>query len=147
MFTLRAATCLDLARNFEIWRTSVLATHHFLSPEQFQEISNLVEKSYLPSADLVVAVDSDDTPHGFIGVAANHIDALFVHAESRRQGIGRLLLQAFLLDLGEATVDVNEQNISGRRFYESMGFVLEGRSDVDADGRPYPLLHMRWRRL
>jgi putative acetyltransferase len=70
---------------------------------------------------------------------------LFVHAESRGQGIGRLLLEAFLKTRNEATVDVNDQNISGRGFYEAMGFQQLSRSDTDSEGRPYPLLHMRWK--
>jgi putative acetyltransferase len=40
-------------------------------------------------------------------------------------------------------VDVNEQNSAARRFYEACGFVVEGRSELDDQGRPYPLLHMR----
>lgn len=147
MFTLRAAKCEDLARNFEIWCTSVLATHHFLSTEDFGNISELVEKSYLLCADLMVAVDADDLSHGFMGATGDHVDALFVHAASRGQGIGRLLLDSFLATRNEATVDVNEQNVSGRGFYEAMGFKPQGRSDIDSEGRPYPLLHMRWRRM
>jgi putative acetyltransferase len=33
--------------------------------------------------------------------------------------------------------------VAARRFYESCGFVVEGRSDLDEQGRPYLLLHMR----
>ena len=43
----------------------------------------------------------------------------------------------------ELTVDVNEQNSVARSFYEACGFVVEGRSELDDQGRPYPLLHMR----
>ncbi|WEJ13238.1 acetyltransferase [Sinorhizobium prairiense] len=146
MFTLRAAKCEDLARNFEIWRTSVLATHQFLSAEDFDEFSELVAKSYLPTADFTVAVDADDTAHGFMGTTGDHVDALFVHADSRGQGIGQLLLHSFLAPRSEATVDVNEQNASAKGFYEAMGFDQQGRSDTDSEGRPYPILHMRWRR-
>ena len=44
---------------------------------------------------------------------------------------------------GELTVDVNEQNVAARGFYEACGFVVEGRSELDDTGRPHPLLHMR----
>jgi putative acetyltransferase len=146
MFALRAAKGEDLARNFEIWRTSVQATHDFLLPKDFAEIAELVEKSYMPSGNFTVAVDAEDLAHGFIGVTGDHVDALFVHAGSRGKGVGRLLLETFLSDRDEVTVDVNEQNSSGRMFYEKMGFQITGRSDFDDAGRPYPLLHMRWRR-
>lgn len=146
MFTLRPATGKDLPRTFEIWRSSVRATHGFLSERDFREISGMVEGSYLPAAPLVAAVDDEDVPHGFMGTTGDNIDALFVHAESRGKGVGRLLLGTFLSDRDEVTVDVNEQNSSGRMFYEKMGFQKTGRSDFDDAGRPYPLLHMRWRR-
>ena len=44
---------------------------------------------------------------------------------------------------GALTVDVNEQNPEAVRFYEACGFAVVGRSEVDSDGRPFPLLHMR----
>ncbi|CAN7731040.1 acetyltransferase [Rhizobium sp. LjRoot98] len=146
MFTLRPVTSKDLARNFEIWRSAVLATHYFLSERDFQDIGIVVEKSYLPTAALVVAVDDEDVPHGFMGTTEDNVDALFIHADSRGKGVGRLLLKNFLAARDEATVDVNEQNCSGRKFYEKVGFQVTGRSDVDDTGRPYPLMHMRWRR-
>lgn len=42
-------------------------------------------------------------------------------------------------------VDVNDQNPGAVKFYEAMGFETIGRSAVDGDGRPFPLLHMRER--
>ena len=44
---------------------------------------------------------------------------------------------------GDLTVDVNEQNPAACRFYEACGFVVEGRSELDSTGRPFPLLQMR----
>lgn len=147
MFTLRAAKSEDLARNFEIWRTSVQATHDFLLPKDFAEIAVLVEKSYLPTGNFIVAVDADDIPHGFMGATGDHVDALFVHAARRGQGIGRLLLDSFMGARSDVTVDVNEQNISGTGFYKAIGFEQQARSDTDSEGRPYPLLHMHWSRV
>ena len=40
-------------------------------------------------------------------------------------------------------MDVNEQNAEARKFYEALGFTVEGRSALDDMGLPYPLLHMR----
>lgn len=39
-------------------------------------------------------------------------------------------------------VDVNEDNGQAVTFYRRRGFDVIGRSDVDDDGRPYPLLRM-----
>jgi hypothetical protein len=40
-------------------------------------------------------------------------------------------------------LDVNEQNPEATRFYEAMGFVVVDRSELDTQGQPFPLLHMR----
>ena len=42
-------------------------------------------------------------------------------------------------------MDVNEQNPAAIRFYEACGFAIEGRSELDSNDRPFPLLHMRRR--
>ena len=43
---------------------------------------------------------------------------------------------------GATLVDVNEQNEQAVGFYLKMGFTVTGRSPLDAQGKPYPLLHM-----
>lgn len=40
------------------------------------------------------------------------------------------------------SVDVNEQNPQAVGFYLHYGFVQTGRSPLDGEGRPFPLLHM-----
>jgi putative acetyltransferase len=40
------------------------------------------------------------------------------------------------------SVDVNEQNPQATAFYQHYGFVQTGRSPLDGEGRPLPLLHM-----
>jgi putative acetyltransferase len=60
-----------------------------------------------------------------------------------RAACGRMLVQHAQRFQGELTLDVNEQNPAARKFYEACGFVVEGRSELDGSGRPYPLLHMR----
>ena len=40
-------------------------------------------------------------------------------------------------------LDVNEQNPQALAFYQRMGFQVVGRSAVDGQGNPFPLLHMK----
>ncbi len=44
----------------------------------------------------------------------------------------------------EALVDVSEQATNVLPFYEARGFVRIGRSETDPQGRPYPLVHLRY---
>src|SRR6266487_3323073 len=80
---------------------------------------------------------------GFIGIAEGKVEMLFIHPDYREQGIGRTLLSYAIHERGATTVDVNEQNDQALGFYIRMGFEIIGRSELDSNGKPYPLLHMR----
>ncbi|MGJ4858312.1 acetyltransferase [Labrys sp. KB_33_2] len=144
MITLRSSRPADVPSLLEIWRGSVRATHDFLLPGDFEAIEKLVANDYLPSAPLHVAADGDGRPLAFMGLSVRHIDSLFIDPERRGQGIGTLLVRhAREQGEGPLTVDVNEQNTQAVGFYRHLGFVETGRSALDGDGRPYPLMHMR----
>lgn len=98
---------------------------------------------FLPAVELWVAVDEDDGPVGFIGLGGSHVEMLFVDVDRHGGGVGTALIESAAERHPDLTVDVNEQNPSGLAFYESRGFVRTGRSPVDADGRPFPLIHLR----
>ncbi len=68
---------------------------------------------------------------------------LFVDDASRGKGIGKMLLQYAIAEFGVNEVDVNEQNPQGVAFYRHMGFEQVGRSALDGQGNPFPLLHMK----
>ena len=48
--------------------------------------------------------------------------------------------------LGIKKVTVNEQNPNAIGFYEHMGFRGYLRTDHDTEGRPFPLIYMRYDR-
>ena len=79
---------------------------------------------------------------GFCGVHDGNIEMLFISPESRGTGIGALLVDDTVQNQGATKVDVNEQNGQALGFYEHLGFRVVGRSPLDGQGRPYPLLHM-----
>jgi putative acetyltransferase len=143
MIRIRASRPQDLPRLFEIWRTAVEATHAFVAPEHLTIIATQVREQYLPAAVLHVAVDADDHPMGFMGVTEGMIDSLFIDPAYHGRGIGRALIEAARTPGRTLTVDVNEQNVGARRFYERLGFEVVGRSELDSSGMPYPLLHLR----
>lgn len=142
MVDIRPSTPADAARVVEIWNRAVDATHDFLTPQDRAAIGAEVE-GFLPAAPLVLAVDADDRPLGFMLVDGSHMEALFIDPDSRGQGVGRALVAYALASQPELTTDVNEQNAQAVGFYERMGFAATGRSDLDGQGRPYPLIHLR----
>lgn len=137
---------------FAIWEAAVAATHDFIAPVDREFYAELVRERYLPRARIAVAAGAGDEALGFIGMAAEHIEALFVHPDHARRGIGRALVAHARIPPGwrgvtgglrAVRVDVNEQNWPARAFYARLGFTPAGRSRLDACGRPYPILHLR----
>lgn len=142
MIHIRKSIPVDAPALTAIWRESVLATHDFLSREDFNEIETLVGEQYLPNVEVWV-IEDDGKPVGFMGMTESNIDSLFISPDQRGKGIGKHMIAHVKALVGTLTVDVNEQNVQGAGFYRHMGFVETGRSETDDQGRPYPLLHMR----
>ena len=146
MPTIRRDTPADHPALHAIWRRSVEATHYFLTIPEIEALAPLVAK-LLDSGTLTVWVlESDEgQPIGWMGMDGAKLEALFLDPDLRRQGHGRRLVEHATQLHGTVTLDVNEQNPDAVRFYEAMGFTVTGRSPLDGQGKPFPLLHM-WRR-
>ncbi|PTS74922.1 acetyltransferase [Stenotrophomonas sp. HMWF023] len=142
MTTLRPSRATDGDALVDLWRRAVDATHDFLSAEDRQAIDTEVA-GFLPQAPLVVAVDDQDRPQGFMLIDGSHMEALFIDPDVRGTGIGRQLLLHAVARHPQLTTDVNTQNAQAVGFYQRMGFTETGRSPVDSQGRPYPLIHLR----
>ena len=143
MIKLRPSRPEDGDRVVEIWRAAVDATHDFLSPEDRAAIGVEVQ-GFLPAAPLMLAVDDRDRPLGFMLIDDGNMEALFIDPAHRGAGIGAIMIDYALAVHPALTTDVNEQNGQAVGFYEHMGFERTGRSDLDGQGRPYPLIHLRF---
>lgn len=125
-----------------IWEKSVLATHHFLTHDDFEEIKELV--SSINFNDLqVFCLTNEDLVLGFIGVDDKKIEMLFLDPKYFGQGLGHRLLNFALKELSADKLDVNEQNAKALTFYQKFGFETVERTDKDDQGRNYPLLRMQ----
>ena len=124
-----------------LWEASVRATHHFLQEEDIATLKPLILEHYFDAVRLYCA-RQDGVIVGFIGVAEGNIEMLFIAPEARGGGVGRQLVDHAIRCLGATRVDVNEQNAQAVGFYQHLGFEMTGRSPLDGQGKPYPLLHM-----
>lgn len=140
---IEAAHPAQFERLVAVWESSVRATHLFLQESDITALRPLLLNAYLPNLRVVVARDDAGIIHGFLGVDKNRIEMLFVDDASRGKGIGKMLLQYAIAEFGVNEVDVNEQNPQGVAFYLHMGFEQVGRSELDGQGNPFPLLHMK----
>lgn len=118
------------------------ATHDFLPEEDIAELKPLILQHYFDAVDLRCVKDSAGDIIGFCGVHAQNIEMLFVSPDDVNNGVGRALIEYAIAHQQATKVDVNEQNPKALGFYQRIGFNVVGRSALDGQGKPYPLLHL-----
>lgn len=131
-----------LARLVEVWEASVKATHHFLPEGERERIKGYVPQALAQVPHLLAAWEVPGRPVGFLGVAGENLEMLFLAPEARGKGLGRQLLRKAVADYGVARLAVNQQNPQAVGFYEHMGFRIVSSVEVDQQGGPYPLFYM-----
>ena len=125
-----------------VWESSVRATHLFLSEEEIQMIKEYVPQALRDVPCLVLIENKKQVPVGFMGIANQHLEMLFIAQEQRGKGFGKALLQYGMDQYAIHDLAVNEQNPLAKGFYEKMGFEVYKRTECDEQGGPYPLLYM-----
>lgn len=133
----------EYTKLISIWESSVRATHHFLTKEAIERLKPLVLSEYLPMVTLFCSRNNKQQITGFAGVNENRLEMLFIDPDYRGQGIGKALLRYAIEQFNVNELDVNEQNPQAVGFYQHQGFKITGRSPLDGQGQPYPLLHMQ----
>ena len=165
---IRLATRADHEALAHLWRRSVVATHHFLPPAEVERLFEDVRSLYLPGVEALWVAELHAAeyasqpncgqnaascvtiggvrPVGFMGCNGPQVEMLFVDPACFRHGVGAALLAHAQEAHKRLTLDVNEQNPQALAFYERQGLRIVGRSALDGQGMPYPLLHMEWQR-
>lgn len=126
-----------------VWESSVRATHLFLPEEEIQTIKEYVPQALRDVPCLVLIENEKQVPVGFMGIANQHLEMLFIAQEQRGKGFGKALLQYGMDQYAIHDLAVNEQNPLAKGFYEKMGFEVYKRTECDEQGGPYPLLYMK----
>ncbi|MGG5339687.1 GNAT family N-acetyltransferase [Enterococcus mundtii] len=126
----------------KIWESSVRATHLFLSNNEIEEIKKYVPQALKEIPRLIIVESENQVPIGFMGIAEQHLEMLFISKEERGKGLGKKLLEYGIEKYSVNSLAVNEQNPLAKGFYEHMGFEVYKRTEVDEQGNPYPLLYM-----
>ncbi|WP_052249974.1 GNAT family N-acetyltransferase [Flavobacterium sp. KMS] len=125
-----------------VWENSVRATHDFLVPsdiDYYKKIVSSIDFNSFP----VFCLTEADTVLGFIGIAENKIEMLFLAPEHIGKGFGKTLMNFAINELDVNKVDVNEQNHNAINFYSKFGFLPYDRTDKDDEGKDYPILKMK----
>ncbi|HFX3886277.1 TPA: GNAT family N-acetyltransferase [Enterococcus faecium] len=126
----------------KIWESSVRATHLFLSNNEIKEIKKYVPRALKEIPHLIIVENESQIPIGFMGIAGQHLEMLFISNHERGKGAGKKLLEYGIEKYSINDLAVNEENPLAKGFYEYMGFEVYKRTEVDEQGNPYPLLYM-----
>ena len=138
---IRKIKVTDYPRLIEIWESSVMSTHHNLKEEDFLYIKKRLPV-YFQYVNLF-GFEQEGILIGFMGIAEGNLEMLFIDNKYRGAGIGKKLITYAIDNLQVTKVDVNEQNVQAVGFYEYMGFNIYKRSNLDGEGKEYPILHMQ----
>lgn len=87
-----------------------------------------------------IVAESDGVIVGFTDLEPDgHLDRFYVHADRQRLGVGRVMLAAVVEEarrLGLGRV-YSEVSITARPFFESQGFVVLARQEVEVRGERF----------
>lgn len=132
----------DYVELIDVWEESVRATHDFLPDEEIKQLKPLILDKYFDAVLLKCIKNTEDKIIGFSGVSGHKIEMLFVAPSVQGLGVSSALCRYAIEHQGVTTVDVNEQNPRAKEFYNKMGFNVVSRSELDGQGKLYPILHM-----
>jgi len=133
----------DINEIISIWENSVRATHHFLSEEDLLFYKDTLQNEYFKDIYIYCIRNATNRIVAFMTVSENNIDALFIDSSERGKGLGKKMVRYAIDELSAISVEVNEQNEQAIGFYKKMGFHVIRRSEIDGQGKPYPILFMR----
>lgn len=126
-----------------VWEKAVRSSHHFLKDEDIEYFKPLVRNSYFLAVELYVIRNDAGRIAAFMGLGDDLLEMLFVLPEEQRNGYGKALVNYAIDRCGIRKVDVNEDNGQACRFYLTMGYRVVGRDELDATGKPFPILHLQ----
>ena len=125
----------------EVWEKSVRSSHNFLTEADVDFYRSRIRETYLQAVELYAIRTTSIV--AFMGLSDDMVDMLFVLPTEKGRGYGSALIDFALYEKNRDRVDVNEENTEAYRFYLNRGYQVTGRDQVDSDGRPFPIIHMR----
>ena len=125
----------------KVWEKSVRSSHHFLSEEDLRFYRARIKDIYFQAVELYVIRMQHIV--AFMGLSDEMVEMLFVLPSEKGKGYGSSLLNFALTNKHIRKIDVNEQNSEAYQFYLRQGYKVTGKHFTDADGKPYPIIHLR----
>lgn len=131
----------DLDAAAEIWLDANIEAHSFI-PRSHWEAAAEDARDAIRSAESLVFEDGPGDLAGFVCIANDQVEALFVRADRRSQGVGRQLLDEAKSGRGNLDLDVYIQNPRAFSFFKREGFDQHGVKVDPATSKMRAM--MRW---
>lgn len=112
----------DTTKVMTLWTKGNFKAHDFIDTDYWLLNFNTVKNEYLPKSDTYVYVENEEIKAFISIMEQNYIGALFVREDSKREGIGRKLINFCKEKYNELTLHVYEKNVNAMLFYVKMGF-------------------------
>ena len=122
----------------DIWLTSTIEAHKFISKEYWQNNYNIVRDVYIPMAETLIYED-EESIKGFISIINNEfIGALFVDTAYQGCGIGKQLINYAMNKYKKLNLAVYKDNNKSVEFYINRGFkIIEEKVTEDSGYEEY----------
>lgn len=134
----------DLTSIMQIWLDTNIKAHSFIAKEYWIDHFDMV-KRLLPQVEVYVyehgAAKQID---GFIGLADDDIEGIFVREGAQSLGIGKQLLEYVKSIKANLRLSVYQQNTRAIRFYQREQFVIQ--SEITDDNTAQKEYVMIWKK-
>ncbi len=124
----------------DVWEKAVRSSHHFLSKEDLDYYRPRIRDINFDAVELYVVRNPNAL--AFMGLSEDMVEILFVLPSEQGKGYGSALLNYAFEEKHIRKIDVNEQNTEAYQFYVNRGYHAVSKDEVDAEGKPYPIIHL-----
>ena len=116
----------DINTVMQIWKNENIKAHKFILKEYWEDNYNFVKET-LPNTEIYVYIIKEKIV-GFVGLANNYIEGIFVDTNNQCNGIGTSLLNKVKESRNNLTLNVYKKNINAISFYKKNGFVITSKN-------------------
>lgn len=142
----------DLDAVMQLWLSSTIAAHPFVTEQYWHESASLVRGTYLPAARTWVYLSQEvqlestaggNAIVGFISILEEQlVGALFVDQFYYGKGVGKILMDGVQQHYKALTLEVYQKNYRAYHFYRKQGFIVIARA-YNAETKNV-ILTMQW---
>lgn len=140
---LRAATDRDAPPCAAILRDWILETDWFPDIHSMAQDTAFISGK-IAKGEVTVAMGAGGTLAGFLALEDDYVSCLYVARDSRRQGVGKRLLDLAKQTRPRLSLWTFQANLAAQRFYLREGFAETQRTDGAENEEKLPDIEYHW---